>query len=144
MTVRKPNPLETAFNRVFGWLVGLGLAPADFYLLQVRGRKTGRVYSTPVDVLRSGGRTFLVAPRGETQWARNARASGAVTLKRGRAVTAFAAREVGDQDKPDVLRAYLDRFKGQVQRFFPVAAGSPREAFVPLASRYPVFELIPK
>jgi deazaflavin-dependent oxidoreductase (nitroreductase family) len=132
------------FNRAFGWLVGLGLAPADFYLLQVRGRKTGRVYSTPVDVLRLGGKTFLVAPRGETQWVRNARAGGAVTLKRGRTATSFAVREVSEQDRPDVLRAYLDRFKRQVQRFFPVAAGSPREAFVPLASRYPVFELIPR
>ena len=140
----KPNPLEAAFNRAFGWLVGLGLAPADFYLLEVRGRKTGRVYSTPVDVLRLGGKTFLVAPRGETQWVRNARAGGAVTLKRGRTATSFAVREVSEQDRPDVLRAYLDRFKRQVQRFFPVAAGSPREAFVPLASRYPVFELIPR
>ena len=140
----KPNPLEATFNRAFGWLVGLGLAPADFYLLQVRGRKTGRVFSTPVDVLRLGDKTFLVAPRGETQWVRNARAGGAVTLKRGRTATSFAVREVSEQDRPDVLRAYLDRFKRQVQRFFPVAAGSPREAFVPLASRYPVFELIPR
>ena len=141
--VHKANRLETTFNRVFGWLVGRGLVPGDFYLLQVRGRRTGNVYSTPVDLLRLQGMTFLVAPRGETQWVKNARATGVITLKRGRAVTAFALREISDADKPDILSAYLDRFKRQVQRFFPVAAGSPRDAFVPVASRYPVFELIP-
>ena len=137
-----PNRLEATFNRVFGWLVGLGLAPSDFYLLQVRGRKTGRIYSTPVDVLQLRDRTFLVAPRGETQWARNARAGGDVTLKRGRVATSFRVREVDDGNKPDILKAYLDRFRRQVQRFFPVEAGSPAEAFIPHASRYPVFELI--
>ena len=42
-----------------------------------------------------------------------------------------------------VLKAYLDRFASEVQHFFPVAKGSPVEAFKDLAPRYPVFELQP-
>jgi hypothetical protein len=42
-----------------------------------------------------------------------------------------------------ILKAYLDRFAGEVQRFFPVPKGSPVEAFNDLARRYPVFELRP-
>ena len=64
---REPNPLERAFNRAFGRLVGLGLAPRDYYLLQVRGRKSGRVYATPVSLVSLHGVRFLVAPRGRTQ-----------------------------------------------------------------------------
>jgi len=37
-------------------LVGLGLAPRYNYLVQVRGRKTGRVYAAPVNLLDIGGR----------------------------------------------------------------------------------------
>ena len=42
-----------------------------------------------------------------------------------------------------MLRVYLDRYRSVVQRYFPVAAGSPPEAFAPIAARYPVFELRP-
>ena len=141
LPVKPPSAIEAIFNRVFGWLVGIGLAPAGFYLLQVRGRKTGRIYSTPVDLLVHENRRFLVSPRGSTQWARNAKASGTVTLKRGRVADRYILREVDAGEKPEVLKAYLEEFKSQVQRFFPVPAGSTADAFVPIAQRYPVFEL---
>jgi len=41
------------------------------------------------------------------------------------------------------LKAYLDRFKLTVQRYFPVPAGSAPQAFVDVAGQYPAFELIP-
>ena len=37
----------------------------------------------------------------------------------------------------------LEQFRREVQRFFPVPAGSPVDAFTPLAQRYPAFELLP-
>ena len=43
--------------------------------------------------------------------------------------------------KPPILKAYLDRFRREVQRYFPVMAGSPPDAFAPHAARYPAFEL---
>ena len=42
-----------------------------------------------------------------------------------------------------ILKAYLDRFAREVQRFFPVPTGSPVESFNDLAPGYPVFELQP-
>jgi len=140
-TLTPPTLVERIFNRVFGWLVAIGAAPASFYLLEVRGRKSGRVYSMPVDLLELDGRTYLVAPRGNTQWSRNARASGMVTLRRGRRRDEYSVIELDDGVKPKVLKAYLDAYSGQVQRFFPVPAGSPPEAFAPLAPAYPCFEL---
>jgi hypothetical protein len=76
---RAPIAVERVFNRVFGSLVGLGLGFSHNYLLQVRGRKSGKIYSTPIDLLERGGKQFLVAPRGRTQWVRNAEAAGEVT-----------------------------------------------------------------
>ncbi|MGH7301118.1 MAG: nitroreductase/quinone reductase family protein [Candidatus Rokuibacteriota bacterium] len=131
------------FNRAFGVVVGLGLGPRDYYLLQVRGRKTGRRYATPVNLVELQGKRFLVAPRGRTQWVRNAEAAGELTIKRGWNSRRSRIRPLPDGQKPPVLRAYLDRFRLTVQRYFPVPAGSPPEAFAGIAGRYPVFELLP-
>ena len=131
------------FNRAFGFLVGLGLGAKYNYLLQVRGRKSGRIYSTPIDLLEFQGKRFLVAPRGRTQWVRNAETAGEVTLKRGATRLKFRLRAIPDEDKPELLKEYLDRFATAVQGYFPVPKGSPPQAFADLTKYYPVFELLP-
>lgn len=140
---RAPSAVERVFNRVFGFVVGLGWGFSHSYLLQVRGRKSGKVYSTPVDLLERDGKRFLVAPRGRTQWVRNAEAAGEITLKKGRLKLKFGLRVLSDQEKPEILKAYLDQFKREVQTYFPVTAGSPVAAFRELVEGYPAFELIP-
>lgn len=139
---REPTSSEKFFNRAMGFLVGIGLAPSYMWMLQVRGRKSGKLYSTPVDVVDLGGNQYLVAPRGRTQWVRNAEAAGEVTLKRGSTRQVFRLRELSDVEKLPVLKAYLDRFRTAVQQFFPVPAGSPPEAFIEVAPSYPAFELL--
>lgn len=139
---REPSPAEKVFNRIFGFLVGMGLGFSHNYLLQVRGRKSGRLYSTPVNLVEWKGKRFLVAPRGRTQWVRNAEAAGEVTLKKGSVRQRCRLRPLAEAEKPEILKAYLDTFKREVQRYFPVAAGSPAEAFVELTVSYPVFELL--
>ncbi|MFZ0286783.1 MAG: nitroreductase/quinone reductase family protein [Terriglobales bacterium] len=140
-TFRPPTAVERAFNRIFGALVGLGLGFSYNYLLQVKGRKSGKIYSTPIDLLELNGKRFLVAPRGRTQWARNAEAAGEVTLKKGSSRQHYRLRPLSDGEKPEILKAYLDSFKSEVQRYFPVAAGSPAESFRELSESYPAFEL---
>ncbi len=141
---RQPTAIERVFNRCFGFLVGLGLGMKHNYLLQVRGRKSGKLYSNPIDLLEMNGHRFLVAPRGRTQWVRNAEAAGEVALKRGSWQQSFSLRAIPDADKPELLKAYLDSFKTAVQRYFPVRVGSDAQAFAEIAPNYPVFELIAK
>ena len=141
---REPTAVEKIFNRVFGFLVGLGLGFSHNYLLEVRGRKTGKLFSTPVDLLERNGKQYLVAPRGRTQWVRNAEAAGEVTLKKGSSRRKFGLRPLADPEKLEILKAYLDTFKREVQTYFPIAAGSPPEAFAGLAANYPAFELLPR
>jgi len=140
---RKPSAAEGFFNKALGFLVGLGIGPRYMQLLQVPGRKTGRIYSTPVNLLEFKGKPFLVAPRGRTQWVRNAEAVGEITLKRGSVQRKYRLRPVPDSGKPEILKLYLDSYPSAVQRYFPVRAGSAPEAFRDIARNYPVFELIP-
>jgi len=141
---QKPSAIERVFNRCFGFLVGMGLGMKHHYLLQVRGRKSGKLYANPIDLLEMNGRRFLVAPRGRTQWVRNAESADVVTLKRGSWQQSFSLRSIPDRDKPELLKAYLEAFKTEVQRYFPVRAGSDVQAFAEIAVSYPVFELIAK
>lgn len=140
----QPTAIAALFNRLFGVLVGLGFGPMNSYLLEVRGRKSGRLYSTPVHLLTLHGKDFLVAPRGRTQWVRNVEASGEVSLKRGTSRRQFRLRAIPDAERPEILKAYLDGFKSTVQGYFPIPAGSPATAFVSIAPYYPVFELVPR
>ena len=57
---------ERQLNRLFGILAGRGIGPAYTYQLEVEGRRSGKRYSTPVNVMRRNGRPYLVAPRGWT------------------------------------------------------------------------------
>lgn len=138
----EPKPIEKIFNRAFGYLVGLGIGPGYMYLLQVRGRKSGRLFETPVNLLDLEGKRYLVAPRGRTQWVRNAEAAGEITLKKGRSRQSFRLRPIPDADKPELLKLYLDRYATAVQRYFSVKAGAAPEAFREIAANYPVFELL--
>ncbi len=73
---------------------------------------------------------------------RNAEAAGEVTLKKGRQMQSYSLRPLSGPELLQVLKAYLDQFKGEVQRYFPIPAGSPPEAFSTLADSYPAFELV--
>src|SRR4030095_1847947 len=137
----RPTRLERWVNRGIGTLVSLGIGLPHMRVLEVRGRKSGKLYSLPVDLLSEGDRLYLVAPRGATEWVRKAEAAREVTLRRGSRATRYRLRALPDDQKPPILKAYLDRFRREVQRYFPVPAGSPPDTVAPHAARYPAFEL---
>lgn len=135
----RPSSGERLFNRLFGFLVRMGVGLSDNFMLEVRGRKSGKIYSTPVNVLEYKGTRYLVAPRGYTQWVRNVVANKSASLVKGTRREEVSLSAIPDDDKPDILKAYLDRYRRTVQRYFPIAAGSPAKDFEPLADQYPVF-----
>jgi deazaflavin-dependent oxidoreductase (nitroreductase family) len=138
----QPSFVARVVNRLYGWITSIGFGLPNSYLLQVSGRKTGKIRSVPINVLSYNGKLFLVATRGHTQWSRNALANRNITLKRGRLRTEFRLRVVLDAEKPKILKAYVNRFHRMAGRCFPISASSPSSAFAPIAARYPVFELI--
>lgn len=140
-TYDAPSWFEHTFNRIFGFLASVGAAPSFIYRLEVRGRKSGKLYTTAVNLMELGGKQYLVAPRGRTQWVKNAEAAGEVTLKRGPA-RRFRLRALDDSEKPKVLKTYLTNYKSAVARFFPIAPEADLPAFAEIAAGYPAFELI--
>jgi len=139
----RPTAFERLMGRALAFAVWIGLIRGHFHVLEVRGRKSGRTIALPVDLLELDGRRYLVCARGASNWVRNARAAGEVVLARALRRRRYRVRELPPSLRPPILKAYLDRYAVEVQRFFPVRKGSPVEAFDDLAPRYPVFELVP-
>ncbi|MFF3251711.1 nitroreductase family deazaflavin-dependent oxidoreductase [Actinacidiphila glaucinigra] len=130
------------FNRTVAWLTRRGLSVWGSRVLAVRGRKSGEWRRTPVNLLVVNGERYLVAPRGHVQWTHNMRAAGGGRLLLGKRVEEFRATEVADDAKPEVLRAYLKRWKAEVGVFFGgVGAGSTDEELRAIAHKHPVFRL---
>ncbi|MGO8872401.1 MAG: nitroreductase/quinone reductase family protein [Acidimicrobiales bacterium] len=128
---------------VFNLLMRLGISVWGSRVLEHRGRLSGTLHHTPVNLLTIGGHEFLVAPRGETQWVRNVRAAdGRIVLVLGRRRQSRTAVEVPVDGRVDILRSYLRRWKFEVGMFFDgVGPDSTDEELAAIAARHPVFEL---
>jgi deazaflavin-dependent oxidoreductase (nitroreductase family) len=131
-----------AFNPLVAWLTRRGISVAGSRVLEVRGRTTGELRAVPVNLLTVDGVDYLVAPRGHTQWVRNLRAAGEGRLRVGRRVEPFTAAELGDADKPAVIRRYLERWAWEVGAFFDdIDKHSTDEQLLAAAPGFPVFRI---
>jgi len=141
-TYQQPHRVAQYANAVIRWLAESGVSIAGTRALRVRGRKTGQPRSVVVNVLVADGAEYLVSPRGNTQWARNVRAAGVVeTGPRWRRRRATVT-EVADDDKPEILRRYPQRWLWQVKDY--VGGVTPESSTGELRAagiRIPVFAL---
>ena len=132
---------KSVFNPIVAWLSRHGLSLAGSRVLEVQGRKSGEWRRTPVNPLNFEGKRYLVAPRGNTQWVRNIRVSGGGRLV-GRGVEEFSATELADEEKPALLRAYLEKWKWEVGAFFDgVGPDASDEELLRIAPERPVFRI---
>jgi deazaflavin-dependent oxidoreductase (nitroreductase family) len=130
------------FNPLVARLTRLGIGLAGSRVLEVRGRTSGEWRATPVNPLTVDGTEYLVAPRGQTQWVRNLRASGYGRLRIGRRTAVFTAVEVADADKVPVMRRYLEKWAWEVGAFFDgIDKSSPDAELLAVAPGFPVFRL---
>jgi deazaflavin-dependent oxidoreductase (nitroreductase family) len=124
-------------------LVRLGLGPRHTYLLAVPGRRTGRMHRTPVTLVEHDSGRWLVAPYGERNWVKNARAAGWVELRRGRRSERVRVEELPPDQRAPILRDYLRRVPF-TRDFFAAPPDAAVEAFAAEAARHPVFRVVAK
>jgi deazaflavin-dependent oxidoreductase (nitroreductase family) len=129
-------------NPMLNLAMRLGLSLAGSRILEVRGRKSGEWRRTPVNLLVFEGERYLVAPRGETQWVRNMRVAGGGRLVLGRRTEEFSAGELPEAERPALLRAYLKKWKWEVNQFFGgVGPEASDEELLRIAPEHPVFRI---
>lgn len=133
---------RSLLNPLIGVLIKLGIGAFGSRVLEVRGRSSGQWRATPVNLLRFEGADYLVAPRGQTQWVRNIRAAGGGRLRLGPRRFEFAAVELPDERKPELLRTYLTRWKWEVGQFFDGIGPDASDAqLLAIAPKHPVFRV---
>lgn len=141
----KPRPYRKslwrrALNALVRPLARLGLTGPRTHLLTVPGRATGKLWSTPVSIVEVSGERWLVAPYGDRNWVKNARAAGWVELRHGRRRERLAVEELPPEQAVPVLRRYFEL--GRVTRpFFDAELESSEEDWLAQAPRHPVFRL---
>ena len=138
-----PNLAARTGNALIRLMAEAGISIAGTRALRVRGRKTGKRRGVVINLLTVDGRDYVVSPRGNTQWARNARSAGVVEMGprwRGRDVH---IAEVADDAKAQLLKPYLDRWywevKGHVGGLTPQSTDDEMRSAAP---SIPVFELL--
>ncbi len=92
------NPLVVYLNR-------RGLAVGTMHVLTVRGRQTGRPYSTPVSLVTLDGHRYVVSLPW-VSWVKNARASGEGVLERGSRTEPVRLVELPLEERTPVVRAF--------------------------------------
>ena len=134
---------RNVLNRAVRGITSAGISVMGSRVLEVRGRRSGQPQRTPVNLLTLDGKDYLVSARGEGQWVRNVRAAdGQLDLLVGRRREHWQARELSDDEKVPVLRAYLRRWKAEVGQFFEgVGPDSSDEEIRGIAHNHPAFAL---
>jgi deazaflavin-dependent oxidoreductase (nitroreductase family) len=132
------------------FMIRRGLAPggdsgdgSGMRVLEVRGRKTGRLYQRPVAVATVVGRRYIVSLWGESQWVRNLRADTTAQLLLGRRVEPVEAHELeGGEEKAVLMLAISREYPFFARGYFKV---DPKQVTLEqareLAARYPVFRI---
>jgi deazaflavin-dependent oxidoreductase (nitroreductase family) len=124
---------ETRVRGQAPWLVKhvvnpLMLMTGALPILTVRGRKSGKSFRVPINVVDLDGARYLTSPRGETGWSRNLRANGEAWLKEKGQERHYRAIEVPPEERAPIIAAYLskwgDRTHGDFDRL-PEAIDHP-------------------
>lgn len=135
--------LKQLGNRIALFLVGtLGLNLQGAEVLTVLGRKSGQPRSLVVNPLEVEGQRYLLSARGESNWVKNAREAGVITLGRGHTHAEWDLIEVTDRDlKVRIMQAYLQRWGWQVQSFMKLGKSSTDAEIAARIDEFPIMAI---
>jgi deazaflavin-dependent oxidoreductase (nitroreductase family) len=147
--------LEWLGERAMWWLVSLGLTPARWprtacgtVILEVNGRRSGRLQSKLVTWVEHDGERYLVVMQGtEPQWVKNMRAAGGmVSLRNGCRRSHVRLAEVAPGERAPVLRAWFGftSLSANPRRHFALDRHAALGEFERLATSHPVFRIVPR
>jgi hypothetical protein len=140
----RPNRVARVLDRGTAALYARGVSPDYLVTLEVPGRRSGRTVALPLVMTVVGGERYLVSMLGDgTNWVRNVRAAGGeVALRHGRREE-VRLEEVAVDRRAPVLKAYVKRAPN-ARAHLPVPEDAPLDEFGRVASRFPVFRVVPR
>jgi deazaflavin-dependent oxidoreductase (nitroreductase family) len=137
----KKNLLHRIVNPLLIAALRLGFGLPNLRVLVTQGRKSGKRYRTPVNLVLQDGQRYIVSPYGTEGWARNARAAGRVGLRRRGKDEDVTIEEIAPEQAAPVLKQYL-RENPITKPYFDTDASAPEGAFLAEAPGHPVFRIV--
>ena len=144
-------------NPIMRWVLLTPLPAGPNALLTVRGRRSGRLLSSPIAFLDLGERGLVQAASAEIGWASNLRASREAVITRKGASKKYQATELAPDTAGRLLcellapfpssrlirivAGPLDRPPVAVLHYFRLRVDDNLDDYIALARREPVFEL---
>jgi hypothetical protein len=126
-------------NPIVVRLIRRGLGVGTMHVLTIRGRTSGKPYSTPVSLLNLDGQQYIVSLPW-VNWVKNARAAGVGVLERGSFVEQVRLVELSLEERTPVVRAFPVQVPAGVA-FFRLPADP--DAFARAAPQLTAFRLDP-
>lgn len=140
----RPNWAARLLDRVTAAVYARGVSPDYLVALEVRGRRSGRTIRFPLVMVVVGGKRYLVSMLGQNaNWVRNVRAAGGAAVLRHGRHEEVRLEEVEPERRAPVLKAYLGRAPN-ARAHLPVPKDAPLAEFERVASRFPVFRVVPR
>jgi deazaflavin-dependent oxidoreductase (nitroreductase family) len=143
-------------NPAMRLLLATPLPAGPNVLLIVRGRRSGRLRSSPVAFLDLGEAGYLQAASNDVDWVQNLRLAHEAVIRRGATVRRFQATEMAPEAAGQVLHGVLapfprsgliraaageDRPPAGVLHYFRLRVDNDPADYISVAERQPVFEL---
>jgi deazaflavin-dependent oxidoreductase (nitroreductase family) len=112
-------------------------------VLEVRGRKSGKLRATPVTPMTVDGKRYIIGGLPGSDWAANARAAGEATVRQGRNAQRVRIVEMPVEEARPLLRAFPIEVPSGVNfmKNAGLVTGPNPDEFETLAGRCPVFRL---
>lgn len=144
-----PKPFRMTSAMRYGtallrFLLRIGIPMGPLKLLTHHGRKSGRLYTTPVALVERDGSRWLVAAFGEVNWVHNIRAQGRAQLASGWRNETFDIHELEKSEAAPILKQFLKQYGlvPFIPPYFEATARSPLSEFEREALRHPVFRIV--
>jgi hypothetical protein len=110
--------------------------------MSVPGRKSGKLQTIPLYVLRHEGQRWLVAGYAGSDWVKNVRTAGWCKLFHDRKMERVEVIEVQDPEvQVVVLREFVRKAPG-ANRGYSISPDAPREEYAAIAPEHPVFRVV--
>jgi hypothetical protein len=137
----RPDHRARRSMRLTSAAIGLGLMPRRWVILEVPGRRSGRLVRLPLGVAEVNGCWYLVPMLGENcNWVRNVRAADGHAVLLRRRPHECQLVEVPVVDRAGILKRYLQKAPGG-RPHIPVDRHAPLTDFAAISTRYPVFRV---
>jgi deazaflavin-dependent oxidoreductase (nitroreductase family) len=132
---------QRVINAIFGTMIRLGMIPRA-NLMSVPGRKSGKMQTIPLYVLRHERQRWLVAGYAGSDWVKNLRAAGWCEFFHDRMKERVEVIEVEDPEVRAVVLREFVRMAPGANRGYSISPAAPLEEFAAIAPEHPVFRVV--